>query len=1169
MSLQRKSFTNIVSPSSNFKDDVFVIKQKRVAYEQGFSLNYIDALSGVNDAKINNYSSLYLTDAKRDDEVFDFNVIDDSQDDYITYIKYRNPNGDLFLYYDDNNTYNDTQYHSYSFISSASMLDISRAYFEIETLNPSLCRIKRRDGDISYYLTYSTSPPGNSYFFFTTSIAADEYTTPAIYKPDTFSYVLDQQGYALFFKRINSQTYILAVDTATLDFKFVQYTSNFNYTTPETLFGVDLINNIVDYKLNTSWVSYDKQHINSLQINNSRSIFNLRNNSIFHFEYNSITDLNEVEVNTFKLKNQHTNKNISKRGNAGITTSKDLPAPYFREYTSLVTGNNEEQGYDDIGINYVFYNQDYKIPADTTTAFTSPSSIFPFTQLNINDTSFVRDGSLAAPNITIADKIYKSVEAEGDPLQGTYLVTWLSGSMDNYGMWLDRYYFPNIISQRDAISGDAAFSPTFGLPTSEIAYDSASTVNSQPYYDTISNFTVLPNESYVYSRTGNTQLTDFVNSYDNIIQYGFNSYITSTNNRISVDTDELVFNGDKVVSLPIDEVNSSGSFTLFFEIEGNWKQKISYIFGSLVDSGFAIYNDERITPFIYLKSDKNVYVNNINSAIVYSLSFDSPVLDIITSNQLADYFVTTKDNNVYRVGSDGTLREKYEIFTQSLPLTTGYVSYINYTQVDDNIYFLTSTTGDYIRLNTNTGDVLPGTVVSFMSGDTITRSLYVYDGNVYGFPGEKNILYGETLYTLVSGNTLESYNLNTTNVKTTFIKTNSIITDFNVDDDGNLYVIHDHNKLAIVDTNRKLLSDTTLLPNITGHKIDFVSYYTDKREFYPIILITDNDYNYSLMSYTPTQSATPTLLTGITPYNDIFDFNSTFNATNVSEIPSIRTLTGVASGEYVSVNDIVEDFEDISPTFDGPDSPDSAALVDQVANSLFDDFLSQIKKQPLTNYNTFINNTSFNYLNFTLKIKNIYNALDVTTISYSIPVDDLSNFSNTVCVMYDDKEGKYSIYVNSMEVFSQAVDKSKYTFNVLLNNSLVMGSVGYHNNLILSQFVKIPGFLYSNGIKIKGLRYFSSRLNNEQLYGLFIENAGVGDLYITLPCDQRNNVENIQSIFKLTQPYNKSNSINIIVKNTGITSTTLQNELSSAVVNSIDDVLPGDVNINNIRFIDY
>lgn len=1161
MSLQRKSFTNIVSPSSNFKDDVFVVKQNKVAYEQGFSINYIDALSGVNDVKINNYSSLYLTGLKRDTDIFDFNVITDAQNSYITYIKYRDPQEGYFLYFDDTNEYSGGD-HSFSFRTSGDFLDVSRTYVEIETIDENLCRIKRRNNDISYYLNYNPTSPYSTKFYFTTAYSS----TPVQSNKDVFSYVLDQQGYAIFLKRFGGDTFIVSINTASLTFELQPYTSATNYLLPQTLFGIEFVDNLLEPKTNTSWVSYNQQNLNDIHINDEKSIFNLKNNSIIHFEYNNIENINEIEINDIKLKNQFTNKNVSKRGNANIVTSQNLPAPFFREYSNLVTGNNEEIGYDDIGAGYTFYTQDYNITQGTT-IFTTPSSLFPYTQLNINDTSFVRDGALPGLTPVLSDKIFKNVESD-DPLTGNYLATWLSGGTGSFGVWLDRYYFPGIVSRQTALSSKAAFTPTFANPVSEIAYDETSLISQQPYYDVMSNFVVLPDETYTYVRPTDAEVGNYVNTFGGVVQYDFNSYVNTTGNTISIDATELSFDGDKVVSIPVSQVNESGTFSLFFEVNGNWKQRTSYIFGSLVDAGFAIYNDERVTSFIYTKSGSNVNTYNIEGTLIYSLSFNSEVLEIISENQLEDYFVTTVSNDVYRVGSDGAVKEQYSIDTTNTPLTGGFTNYLNYWKSGNQIVFLTTDDGEYTSLNVNDGTTSTSTITKFISSDTIFRSIFIKDGVVYGFPGEKIQLKENTLYNLVSGSKIESYDLDITESKTIFTVSNSGIQDFTIDDDGNLYIVHDFNKLTKVSGNRKYISTETFLPGVTGHKIDFVSYFTDTRIIYPVILYTDSSSNAYLLNYTPELSSSPISLPSLNGLNDLFDFG-VYNSATAADVPTIQELTGVAQTSSILIDDDGIDDTFTASDVSGSETPDAQALVQAAADNLFSQYISLVKKQTITNYNHYHNNESYKNLNIVLKLKNVYNPLDVDTIAFTTSTDNISDFKNTFLVMYDDKEGVYSIYINSVKVFSQTIDKSKYTFNTLLNNDLILGSLGFYNNLILSEFVNIPGFLYGQNYSVHNFRFYSQRLSDEQINGLFLETAGIDDVFITLPCDQRSNVETMQTIFKLTQPYNKSNSINLVIKNTGITNTSLQSEISAAIVQGIGGVLPGDVNLNTIKFIDY
>ena len=74
------------------------------------------------------------------------------------------------------------------------------------------------------------------------------------------------------------------------------------------------------------------------------------------------------------------------------------------------------------------------------TYFTTPSSLYPYDRLNINDTKFTQNGSLGANTPLFADKI-KSVRSDGKNFNnGRYLFTWLrGGDAKTPGVWVDRY----------------------------------------------------------------------------------------------------------------------------------------------------------------------------------------------------------------------------------------------------------------------------------------------------------------------------------------------------------------------------------------------------------------------------------------------------------------------------------------------------------------------------------------------------------------------------------------------------------------------------------------------------------------------------------------------------------------------------------------------------------
>ena len=100
---------------------------------------------------------------------------------------------------------------------------------------------------------------------------------------DAFSYILDKDGYGVFFKKVGFDTFVLSVSNQ--QFTLVPYTSTFNYLNAISLFYLDLFTTEISPKLNTSWVSYNTDtNFNDLTINSSKSVGDLASNNICHFE---------------------------------------------------------------------------------------------------------------------------------------------------------------------------------------------------------------------------------------------------------------------------------------------------------------------------------------------------------------------------------------------------------------------------------------------------------------------------------------------------------------------------------------------------------------------------------------------------------------------------------------------------------------------------------------------------------------------------------------------------------------------------------------------------------------------------------------------------------------------------------------------------------------------
>ena len=180
----------------------------------------------------------------------------------------------------------------------------------------------------------------------------------------------------------------------------------------------------------------------------------------------------------------------------------------IRNYTSILNDINAEED-SSLELNFVTYNISYKITPGTT-AFTAPSSLNPFDKLNINDTKFVESGSFAFPYPYFADKVYKKLD-NLPATEGQYLCTWLSGMPGEEGLWVDRYYYPDLVSKAAALGSKPIYNITYS-DVIENLIESNSTlktsVTDKLFFDKRSDLTFEAKKEYIYDRIKNIKEVD-------------------------------------------------------------------------------------------------------------------------------------------------------------------------------------------------------------------------------------------------------------------------------------------------------------------------------------------------------------------------------------------------------------------------------------------------------------------------------------------------------------------------------------------------------------------------------------------------------------------------------------------------------------------------------------
>lgn len=222
----------------------------------------------------------------------------------------------------------------------------------------------------------------------------------------------------------------------------------------------------------------------------------------------------------------------------------------------------------------------------------------------------------------------------------------------------------------------------------------------------------------------------------------------------------------------------------------------------------------------------------------------------------------------------------------------------------------------------------------------------------------------------------------------------------------------------------------------------------------------------------------------------------------------------------------------------------------------------------LTNYNNLVQKYAKikNTLTFKLTLKNIYNNRDIHRVSMPIDISKFTTGSHHFAFRLNTVEGMVSIFVDGKLLKEAPIPKADFTFQDIAYDSMCLGTTYFNNNLTLPQKLKQPDRYMINNCRIKQFKMYDRALDNNSLRYLTYNNTTMGDLMVSLPCGQRNEIEQIERIFSFNVPGSKSNSINVVIKNSDVNSEDIRNQIRDVVVERLKKVLPATTKINQITF---
>lgn len=1083
--------TNWRSLSSNYPYDSQINLSNQTIFVDGnVNLNFSPSLYQLNDYSNNNYSLLFLTKPTNINNLLNLSIPRTNTNKQICLLA-----TDLENNLVSENTrfvkfiYNDV------FLDSVINLN-NNNFFELDFISANEVYVYTVQKNIYYFLCI------DDVTLQITSISAFNVEDLTSYQKSKIglNFLLDnKKNTILFYRTVQNKNYIISKR----DGRVVSLQVDIESITDDNLFTIIKYGDLPTSNLIVNWVSYLPEiNKNSIKISSNSSIFNLKNNFLIHNEYNTIKGGN-INFNYITLKNQ-----IDIKDNV-LRNSKDNN---FREYNSILTGENREKGYSNITLGYESDLYPLTLYSDKTTWFHVPYNK-ALSGININDSNFKINGSNPGRAPIFSDKIFKKAanyastsnmgNVQDNEQSGTWLCSWLSGGPTD-SVWVDRFYNPSSFTVLEALKYSTGVNY---VPQYEGKYTSGIT-------DVVSNLTLESGSWYAYTRLGSKTAKKIINGLNSINSKGLSFYKNKNKTDVSytIDSDnESIYSFDKNNFGNINLLSSNyNNFTIsFFGSRENWNLNREFqILGNYLDSGFGVFNDFTITPILYYI--KNTTLELYNKDIKKIMSIDtssylnsgSNIVGLFRRDFNNNFHVITQDRHLLEFNANGTIIDSLsfgnivsDIISVTNNFDNGYILDINdkifeINLLSNSIKDISNSISIVKEINKN----YPTSINNTLVADNFNK--------IYEINGLLPILKGINIYFISPDyKKLLVYNTNN-NTVSTYLSGEKDISSYNFDNEGKTYVLYtdllaEYDALGNFIKNEKIV---TTKNNLSGNNL--IIQKVDSSMVILAQLIDNSNKNYI---YNFSLSSLKTIDT---------EFNSAFN-------------------------------------------------IDKLFSNNRFDFSNY-------NYSQGIINSRIALPSYIFRIK-LFNQLDyedAKILDILVLGETLNSGEHHFAVTLNTLIGEYTLYLDGKLYKKITFSPKRYSFSNLYKQNLVVGTTPFYGNAIYSDFYKSDKeYLFVDDLKIEKIKTFKESLNSEEIRMLFFEKNNPGNFEVQLPIGSRNYLDTISRTFRHKMQGSKSNLINLFINDSLITDKDIKKMYEYQILEELKNVLPSYVKVNSITWL--
>ena len=1073
--------------------------------EQGMHLSFCNALSGVSDVKINNFSALFLSKKKKLDDYFRVDSLTKVSEGFSTFLAFNSVMGvntqSVFWSFDEDVL---VTTNGVSLTLEIGNLDPkNRNFFEIEFINEMYCRITHSDKNITRYLTLDYSA--------NLSFAYDfGYGFLGLDDPQTFVYFYDRNDNLLvLYKKVFDLPYYVTYSLTNNRLALIQPALG-----PGFPFPVEAVIRTRPhtapserYRLQDFSAHYTRDSKNNtLNTSTTLSVTGVKNNTLISFPY-SVIEEDEVSVDVLTLKNEQTPFNTPAQKDPYISSTEYT----YRDYHKLFTGTHQLLGDDNISIGFDAFTHQVHLKPNALTFFHIPNDIYPFTRINVNDSLLIEAGAIAADHPVKADKIFKKRADNkyytyfgnaSDENNGQFLCSWLSAASDvnTRPVWVDRYYQPSRISFYNALTANNNTVFSFDT-TAESIFQAAS--SSALVFDKPSDLYFEPGVYYMYHHIGNQDIATYLKTLSgSIVQSGLINYYVNNTNLIEEASTvaEYAFDGQQYSkTISLDQLSNKNSFTVSFELHtSDWEREFgNQIFGNYTNKGLGLFNQTHLTSFYFYYFDRYLYVLNTAGAIITNVIYTSPIKGIWRKEDLQNYAVLLSDGKLYTYDSSHTLLK-----SATLSETTPNVPGTFYTNTSGAV-LVSSITGAnlyHYSWEQNTFNQLSPTAVVKAHNIPLSsaRSTCIYNTSAFALSSSVTHLLNGKAYYLSEPYQIRCWALSA-NTDTPFFSAATPIRDFNIDFDSNFWILQDQRVVKYTSNRQYLLSAVVVTPNYQNARINF------SREL-------------------PAQ--------GWQEYAIITQVNTLTGSQQGITIKKY-TLDGVEAAQY-QIPDIIQ-----------------LPLGQNITN---DDYTRRV-----------IGNQAPSLILKAL-VNNIFGT-DATEYTVSVPTSALDSGYHHIATRFDNIQGEMALFVDGVKQSTTTFDPGSYIFSESFNSPLVIGAPAFFNNTTLPQYTRDKNG-YVNGCKLRNWVIYDGALLDSDIRLIGSANRKDTVVIFNVPAGRRHLIDEVERYFTLNVPSIKDSRFVLCIKNSGITNTTLQAALEQKIADRVTPLLPFNSGITRFKWID-